>query len=85
MDTPTCENVLYETMALLPYENPQSGKTGRRKEASRVRGHQQQRPVETGPGIRHTMRSNPPQADYLKEQGLVSVIELWVAFHYPNG
>ena len=22
---------------------------------------------------------------YLKEQGLVSVKELWVAFHYPNG
>ena len=22
---------------------------------------------------------------YLKEQGLVSVKELWVAYHYPNG
>ena len=22
---------------------------------------------------------------YLKEQGLVSIRELWIAFHYPNG
>ena len=30
-------------------------------------------------------RADPREVDDLKEQGLVSVKELWVAFHYPNG